>query len=152
MPPVQRPWRTPAAAPLFEALIESLAVGVVAFARNGRISHANRHARDLVGTGDSIVGARPETWLTALRPRTASGIAMDAEDLPPLRALAGEHVHGVDVLVRVAGRDLLLAMTALPATDRRGRIRGGLVTLEDVTEWRREEARWRRTVSMLHLG
>ena len=43
------------------------------------------------------------------------------------------------------GGELLLSTTARPVRDARGRRRGALVLLEDVTERRRDEARLRQT-------
>src|SRR6476646_2434298 len=85
------------AAHLLVAALESIEQAVAVCGRDGRVSHLNRHARELLGAGCDGRGAGPEVWIQALRPRTASGLPLPAEDLPPLRALAGEIVRGVDV-------------------------------------------------------
>jgi PAS domain-containing protein len=85
-----------------------------------------------------------EDALRELRPRTPSGIPLVREDLPPVRALQGEAVRGVDVLVRV-GDGELLSTIASPVFDEGGGRRGAFVLLEDVTERRRDEARLRQT-------
>ncbi len=64
---------------------------------------------------------------------------MPREDLPPIRALAGEVVRGVDILVRIRECETLLEVAARPAIDGRGRLRGAVVRLDDVTEQRRRE-------------
>jgi PAS domain-containing protein len=114
-------------------------VAALAYAGDGRLTRANTPARELIG-GECAIGSYPETWISALRARTASGIALPREDLPPLRALAGEAVRRSDVLVRVRGCDVLLEVLATPALDPKGRPRGAIVLLEDVTEQRRHEA------------
>jgi PAS domain-containing protein len=121
---------------LLDALLDSVTVPVLAFAADSRLTHANPAARELIG-GDCLLGTYPEEWVAALEPRTASGIPMPSEDLPPLRALDGEVVRGVDVLVRIRDRDALLEVTARPAVSRRSRPRGAVVVLEEVTERRR---------------
>jgi len=114
-------------------------VAALAYASDGRLIRANAPARQLVG-GDCAIGSQPEMWMTALRARTASGIPMPREDLPPVRALAGEALGGVDVLVRVREDDVLVEVLATPARDPRGHARGAIVLLHDVTEQRRHEA------------
>lgn len=128
---------------MFVTLTEMVSLGVLACAGDGTVSHANSRACELVG-GGAVLGSDSELWLRRLSPRTPSGIEMQAEDLPPLRALAGERIRCVDVLVSVAGHDRLLETAADPVYGRRGRIRGAVVTLQDVTDRRCEEARARR--------
>lgn len=60
-----------------------------------------------------------------------------------MRALQGETVRDVDVLVWISDRDVLLRACASPVEDRRGRLRGDVAMLEDVTERRAREARAR---------
>ncbi|HTU80259.1 MAG TPA: PAS domain-containing protein [Solirubrobacteraceae bacterium] len=124
---------------LLNALLETVDVAIVACAADGRLTHANRRACELIGA-DCSLGTAPETWIRTLRPRTPSGIALPFEDLPPVRALQGEMLRGVDVLVSIRDRDVLLSATASPALDPTGRPGGALVLLEDVTEQRRSEA------------
>lgn len=128
---------------LVEAAIEIVGVPIVACAADGRLTHANRHARQLIGSGCNGQGTYPDTWIRELRPRTPSGRPLLLEDLPPIRALEGEVVRGVDVLVRMGARDLLLEISARPANDRKGRRRGAIVMMQDVTERRRQEAQLR---------
>ena len=118
-------------------------VAMLACAADGRLTHANRHARELLGTGCPALGTYPDTWMRELRPRTASGVALPLEDLPPVRALEGEVVKGVDVLVALPGGDVLLETAARPANDARGRRRGAVMTIADVTERRTLEGRMR---------
>jgi len=128
---------------LLEAALELVDVAMVAVACDGCLTHANRHARELLGAGCGALGTYPDTWMRELHPRTASGVPLPLEDLPPIRALEGEVVRGVDVLVALPSGDLLLEVAARPAKDRRGRRRGAVVTLADVTERRTLEGRMR---------
>ncbi|HMD55863.1 MAG TPA: PAS domain-containing protein [Solirubrobacteraceae bacterium] len=124
---------------LLDALLETVESAVVAFDAGFRVTHTNAAARHLVGL-ECAAGSAPEIWIDELAPRIASGLRMPREDLPPVRALAGEIVHGVDVLARIRGEDVLLGVRAKPAIDAKGRIHGTIVVLEDVSERRRREA------------
>jgi PAS domain-containing protein len=127
---------------LVEALLESIELPVIACAADGRLTHANRCSRELIGGGCSI-GMSASAWLTVLVPRTPSGLPLALEDVPLMRALEGEAVRGVDMLVRASDRDVLLSACASPVEDRRGRRRGAVAVLEDVTEQRAREAQAR---------
>jgi PAS domain-containing protein len=127
---------------LLAALLDSVGVAILAWGGDGRLTHASHRARGLLGVECPLAGDA-EDALRALRPRTPSGIPLVREDLPPVRALEGEAVRGVDVLVRVGEGEMLLSTIAHPVYDERGRRRGAFVLLEDVTERRREEARLR---------
>jgi len=129
---------------LLGALLDSVSVAILAWGGDGRLTHASRRASELLGI-ECPLGVDAEEALRALRPRTPSGIPLVREDLPPVRALQGEAVRGVDVLVRVGDGELLLSTAARPIYDERGRRRGALMLLEDVTERRRDEARLRQT-------
>jgi PAS domain-containing protein len=135
--------RRAASEPLLDAALELAGVAMLVCAADGRLTHANRHARALLGAGCPAVGTYPDTWVRELRPRTASGIVLPLEDLPPVRALAGEVVESVDVLVALPDGDALLEAAARPANDRRGRRRGAVTSLTDVTARRRQEGRMR---------
>jgi len=128
---------------MLEAALEIAGVAMIAVEADGRLTHVNRHARALLGPGCMTVGSYPPAWVEELQPRTASGVALPLEDLPSVRALCGEVVRAIDVLIALPGGDVLLEASARPANDRRGRRRGAVVTLKDVTELRRLEGRMR---------
>jgi EAL domain-containing protein (putative c-di-GMP-specific phosphodiesterase class I) len=71
---------------------------------------------------------------------------MSLEDLPLMRALRGETVRELDVLVRCRPGDLLLAISANPVEDEKGRQVGAVLVFEDVTERRGQEARAREAL------
>lgn len=124
------------------ALLKNVSAAIVAWGGDGRLAHASRRAEELFGARCPL-DVDEQAALRELRPRTASGIALVPEDLPQARALSGETVRGLDVLVCVRGVDVLLCTRALPVRDRGGRRCGAVVLMEDVTERRREEARLR---------
>jgi PAS domain-containing protein len=129
---------------LLDALLDSVGVAILAWGGDGSLTHASRRASEMLGI-ECPLCVDAEEALEGLRPRTPSGIPLVREDLPPVRALQGEAVRGVDVLVRVRDCERLLSTVARPIYDERGRRRGALVLLEDVTELRRDEARLRQS-------
>jgi EAL domain-containing protein (putative c-di-GMP-specific phosphodiesterase class I) len=130
-------------------LLDSVEVAMVACAVDGRLTHVNRRTRELLG-GECAAGMEVTAWTGQLAPRTPSGLPLVAEDLPLIRALAGEVVRGVDMLVRGAGGDMLLSTTANPVDDERGRRRGAVAVFEDVTEQRAREVEIR--TELRHMG
>jgi PAS domain-containing protein len=135
---------------LLDALLKIVGVPVVACAADGTLTYANRQTCELLRI-DCAVGSPPDSWITELRPRTASGIPLVREDLPPVRALEGEVVRGVEVLVRVQGSDVLLNTNASPVNDEKGQRRGAVLVMEDVTEQRRRERQLRNWLGALDL-
>jgi PAS domain-containing protein len=127
---------------VLQAVLASVDTAVVAWGADGRITHYSRRAAELIGD------RRPpnvslEALVGELRPRTHSGVPMPVADLPPLRALQGEVLRDVDVLVHLDDQDVLLSTLARPVEDDQGRRHGAVVVLKDVTEERKREARLR---------
>jgi EAL domain-containing protein (putative c-di-GMP-specific phosphodiesterase class I) len=134
---------------LLDVLLDSVEVAMVACATDGRLTHVNRRTRELMA-GQCAAGMDVASWIGQLAPRTPSGLPLVLEDLPLMRALAGEVVRGFDVLVSSAAGDVLLSMTANPVNDERGRRRGAVAVFEDVTEQRARELRIR--TELRHMG
>jgi PAS domain S-box-containing protein len=135
---------------VLDAVLDNVNVAVVACDLQGRVTHANRRAGELVAFGP--LGAEPREWVERLRPRSDDGAAISADQLPMLRALSGETVHDVDVHVEGERGEMVLSMTANPIEDARGRRIGAVVALEDVTEQRRREARTRAALRDVGLA
>ena len=127
---------------LLEALLDSVEVAIMAWTADGRLAHTSRRMAELLGA-ECPRGGDPEAWFRDLRPRTPSGIPLVREDLPHVRALQGEVLSSVDVLVRLPRGDSLLCATARPVEDQKSRRRGAIVLLEDVTQRRRDEVQLR---------
>ncbi|HYB22246.1 MAG TPA: PAS domain-containing protein, partial [Solirubrobacteraceae bacterium] len=124
---------------LLAALRDTVDIAVFACDRDARVTWASKTAGELLGV-ERLVGSAPEQWIASMSPRTASGLPLAREDLPAERALAGERVSDLDVLVRIDARDVLLSTSAQPLQDDRGRRWGAIVTFRDVTLQRRLEA------------
>jgi PAS domain S-box-containing protein len=134
---------------LLDVLLDSVEVAMVACAVDGRLTHVNRRTRELLGR-ECAAGMDVAAWIGRLMPRTPSGLPLVLEDLPLMRALEGEVVRGVDVLLRSAVGDVLLSTSASPVNDERGRRRGAVAVFEDVTEQRAAEVQIR--TELRHMG
>ncbi len=127
---------------LLGVLLDSVDVAVVACDANGRVTHVNQRTRELM-RGACSTGLDPEGWIEGLRPRTALGLPLALSDLPLVRAVQGEVVRDVDVLIQTDAGEMLLSTRANPVEDMDGRRLGAVVVFEDVTEQRAREAQLR---------
>jgi EAL domain-containing protein (putative c-di-GMP-specific phosphodiesterase class I) len=137
---------------LLEVLLDSVDVAVVACGPDGHPTHVNRRAVELMGM-DGSGGSDPDTWIEQVWPRTPEGRKLLLGELPIVRALQGEVVRDVDLLVRTPRGDVLMSTTANPVCDERGARLGAVAVFADVTEQRAREARVReelRTLGLVH--
>src|ERR1700682_3819486 len=96
---------------LLQVLLDSPDIGVVVCSIDGKPTHLNRRAVELMGM-DGSAGADPDTWTEQVWPRTPGGGPLALKDLPIVRALRGEVVRGVDLLVKTGRGDLLMSTSA----------------------------------------
>jgi EAL domain-containing protein (putative c-di-GMP-specific phosphodiesterase class I) len=136
---------------LLDVLLDSVEVAVVACDADGWITHANRRTRELMG-GAQSTGLDPQMWIEQLRPRTTDGLPLSLEDLPLIRALHGEVVRDVDVLLQNGSGDVVLATSANPVEDQTGRRLGAVAVFADVTEQRAREAQIREQMHDVGLA
>ncbi|HEV3033698.1 MAG TPA: EAL domain-containing protein [Solirubrobacteraceae bacterium] len=137
---------------LLDVLLDSVDVAVVACGPDGHPTHVNRRAVELMGM-DGSAGSHPDTWIEQVWPRTPEGRKLALDELPIVRALQGEVVRDVDLLVRTPHGDVLMSTTANPVCDERGARLGAVAVFADVTEQRAREARVReelRTLGLVH--
>jgi PAS domain S-box-containing protein len=127
---------------LLDVLLDSVNVAVVACDSNGRVTHVNQRTREMV-SDVCATGLDPEGWIAGLQPRTALGTPLTLSELPLVRALQGEVVRDVDVLIQTDAGEMLLSTRANPVEDADGRRLGAVVVFEDVTEQRAREAQLR---------
>ncbi|MCW2991472.1 MAG: hypothetical protein JWM73_2066 [Solirubrobacterales bacterium] len=130
---------------MLRALIEHLDVGVLACDRQGRLTHANRRVRQLVGRCPHHLPS--QHWPEFFRLRHPDGRRLNADHLPLRRALAGETVRDVEILVGDDG--LRLSTSGRPIHDAGGRSLGAVLVLQDVTEQRADEEQLRRELEDL---
>jgi signal transduction histidine kinase len=120
-------------------VLDSLAEAVLVADANRRILLFNQSANELLGI--DLRATPPEQWITELSLRKADGTPFEVPELPLSRALRGERVDDLEMLVR-AGPDNVerqLSATARPLM-LDGKLWGGVAVLRDVSVQRRHEA------------
>jgi EAL domain-containing protein (putative c-di-GMP-specific phosphodiesterase class I) len=127
---------------LLDVLLDSVNVAVVACDADGRVTHVNQRTREMM-SGVCSTGLDPDGWIEGLRPRTALGQPLALSDLPLVRALKGEVVRDVDVMIETEAGDMLLSTSANLVEDADGRRLGAVVVFEDVTDQRARDAQLR---------
>jgi EAL domain-containing protein (putative c-di-GMP-specific phosphodiesterase class I) len=128
---------------LLDVLLNSVDVAVVACRADGQLTHINRRSVELMGL-DGSTGSDPDTWIEQVWPRTPEGERMTLDDLPIVRALQGEVVRGVDLLVQTSRGEVLMNTSANPVYNDEGTQVGAVAVFADVTEQRAREAEIRR--------
>lgn len=118
-----------------DAALNSIVDGVIIYGVSGAIMRTNPAADRLIGF---TVAERDETiserWV-ARRAKTPEGLMFPLEELPAQRALGGEVVHGVTlVLPQEKERYLWVSVSAAPIRSADGKLRGVVATYTDITE------------------
>jgi PAS domain S-box-containing protein len=131
-----------------QAVLESLDAGIVACDADGRLSLFNRATREMHGVEAASVG--PEEWVERFDLYQADAqTPMATEDVPLLRALRGERVRDVEMVIAPKDRPVRRVLCSGQAVRHEdGRVLGAVVALHDVTE--RVEAQRRLTHQALH--
>ncbi len=126
---------------ILELVVDSMAEGVVVANAAGRLVLFNRAAEEILGRGLLDVG--PESWSEAYGCfHTDGGRFFAVEELPLVRALAGERVEPVEMLIRNEGRPegVRIEVMARPLGDGRvGARQGAVAVIRDVTEQLRHQ-------------
>lgn len=125
---------------LFQSVSETASVGLVAADENGRMIFINEAAKKILGRGISESPA--EEWSNDFQVWLPDGSAMvPPQDLPLVRAMRGEVVRDVPLLLRMPGRpEVQIVGTGIPLLTSEGTLGGGLVTFFDNTETLEHEA------------
>ena len=125
---------------LLGLVLDSLAEAVLVADAQSRILLFNQSARQMLGL--DLSGMPPESWISALSMRRADGTPFEASELPIVRALKGERVDDLEMLVRspADGSERHLSATARPLVGLDGRLWGGVAVFRDVSVQRRHEA------------
>ncbi len=121
-----------------EALLESLSEGVVACDSEGRLTLFNRASRDFHGLLEPLP---PERWAERYDLYLADGATpMPTEAIPLMRALQGEAVRDVEMVIRPAGRPTrVLLVSGQQIVDRNGQVLGAVAAMHDITERKRAQ-------------
>jgi PAS domain S-box-containing protein len=116
-----------------DALLNSLDTGVVACDRAGRLLMVNRALRDMLGeAGGESPTVREWSHRSGLRHHDGTPLAGD--EIPLVRALAGEHVRHAELLTHDRdGRPRWLAVNARPICHPAGTVLGAVAAVHDVS-------------------
>jgi two-component system cell cycle sensor histidine kinase/response regulator CckA len=134
------------------AALESLTDGVLACDAQGILTVANRAARELCGLPEGPLPG--ERWAGHYALYAADGkMLLRQEQQPLFRALAGETVESVEVVVAPkAGQRRTILKSGRPIYDASGNNLGAVVALHDVTEERSLEEQFRQAQKMEAVG
>ncbi|MBX3252207.1 MAG: GAF domain-containing protein [Myxococcales bacterium] len=120
------------------AILDNMVDAVLVCDRSGWITFTNPAALRLYGLRNVASGGklRVEDFARELHPVHPNGEAFRADELPLLRALAGEILSSVDMTVRhpETGRATHLRLSAAPLQDARGALAGAISLGVNVTE------------------
>ncbi|MFN2564473.1 MAG: ATP-binding protein [Gemmatimonadaceae bacterium] len=134
------------------AALESLTDGVLACDAHGILTVANRAARKLCGLPDGPLPAG--RWAGHYALYAADGkTLLRQEEQPLFRALAGETVESMEVVVAPrSGERRTVLKSGRPIYDGSGNNLGAVVALHDVTGERKLEAQFRQAQKMEAVG
>jgi PAS domain S-box-containing protein len=125
---------------LLRSILDALDTAIVVADETGKLVVWNRAATRIIGQGptDAPVDAWSRIYGLFL---PDAQTPFPTEQLPLVRAMAGESVDGVEVIVRCPGApsDTYMAASARPLMDERGRPRGALLMFRDRTAYKRTE-------------
>jgi len=138
-----------------EAIVDTMADGVLVYDLEGRILHTNHADTELLRLDLRAEGIprtlRERGELVDLRDE--GGQALPPDQWPSFRVLQGETLRGADamdtVLRTLDGRDILCNTSGAPVRDAEGQIVGGVCILRDVTDRRRQERRTHEALDAL---
>lgn len=117
------------------AIIDTIAEGVAVASKDGCLEVFNRAATQICGVG--LVETDQDQWSSVYALYLPDGkTACPTDRLPLVRAIQGEPVEAIPLLVRHPGqeRPIHLSVTASPLYDEDGDIDGAVAIFQDVTE------------------
>jgi len=125
---------------LLQLILGSITEGVIVADTNGKFLLFNSAAERFVGIG--AIDATPDQWSQEYGSFRPDGVSLfPPDELPLVRAMHGESVDAVELLIRNAnvpdGR--LLSITGRPLRGGDGALKGGVVVLHDITAQKRAE-------------
>ena len=134
-----------------QAILDSMAQGLAAFDRDGRVIYRNATARALFGVEADEELPFYHSLGARLTVRHPGGPPLAPAEFPGARALAGEPVRGLEMAItRGDGRELILRCDGVPQVEA-GHIVGAIVTVTDITAQRQTETALRESEHQLKL-
>lgn len=117
-----------------DAIISSMAEGVIVYDSRGEVVRTNATARGMFGLPEGDEGLSGAAIDGSLLFSTPEGTPLPPEEQPAARALRGEKVLGLELALRTPGRDAVwVSASAAPINTPNGDPWGAVVALADVT-------------------
>lgn len=117
------------------AILNSLAVGVVVTDKDGKFLYINPVAEKIVGM--SLKSVKPEDWASAYGAYYLDKVIPYSPDkLPLARAIKGEEIKHEVIFIRNLERPegIYIDVSASPLKDNNGEVNGGTIIFQEITE------------------
>lgn len=130
-------------AEFLRAMLENLSDGIVACDADGTLSLFNRATRNFHGIHEEAIP--PEQWAEHFSLYHPDGkTLLSTEDIPLYRALKGERLRDVEIVIAPAeGPRRTVSCNGRALLDKDGKILGAVVAMHDITERKAAEHRLR---------
>jgi phosphoserine phosphatase RsbU/P len=116
-----------------QTIVEHLPISIVVADASGALTHVNQTALQTI---PAMRGAHSiDEAVSRITLRDASGMILDADQVPLRRALAGEQVRGVELQLDADGDDKPrhVRASAVPLADTSGTITSAILAFDDIT-------------------
>jgi PAS domain S-box-containing protein len=135
---------------ILRSILNGMGEGVLVADADGELILTNPAAERMIGRPPEVTPAATRSCVEFYRPDTVT--PFDADELPAARAIRGEEVDDLEMVLRPAltGSAIWVSATARPLRDESGRVRGGVVVLRDITERKRAEEALRASEEQYH--
>jgi two-component system cell cycle sensor histidine kinase/response regulator CckA len=135
-----------------KAMLESVDAGIVACDATGAVTVLNRAARGILGLGENP--APPDQWERYYSLYEPSGRRpLEKEAVPLARALAGEHVRNVELVVRSGNGDARnVLVSGQPIRGLQNQSLGAVVAFQDITDRKALENQLRQSQKLEAVG
>ena len=137
---------------LMEAMFNSVSDGVVVTDTEGEFLFVNPRAEKMVGMGATDTPS--DQWSETYGTYYPDGERLfPSEELPLARAMRGEPVDDVELLIRNQERPegVNISVSARPLLDGGDVLKGGMIVLRDITALKRTETELKQTVHRLQI-
>ena len=131
------------------AMLDSVQSGIIACDDQGVLTLFNHASREIFGLPPATVPA--ELWAQYYDLYLADGkTLMKKEDIPLFRALQGEHLSSLEMMIIPKHGEARAVLTSgQPIIDANGRNLGAVVAFHDITERKRTEAERTRLITAI---
>jgi two-component system, OmpR family, phosphate regulon sensor histidine kinase PhoR len=117
-----------------DAIVSSIAEGVIVHGRQGEILRMNTAAQQILGFTEEYCGLPLQEIASLLHMETPDGRPVTLEELPATRALRDKEVVFSEFAFRRSGRRIVwVTMSSAPISSPEGELWGAVVTFADIT-------------------